>query len=72
MARIDGIGPCRADAQAGDIHAVFVGEEARQVLAESLGDAIEGVRALPDAGIEAVIPRIEADGVVGARIDDGP
>ena len=70
MARIDGMGPCRADAQTGDIHAIFVGEEARQIFAESLGDAIEAVWALPDAGIETVILRIEADGVVGTRIDN--
>src|SRR5882724_12427380 len=58
-----------ADPEAGHGHAVLVGIECAQRLAERLADAVAAVRPHRDVGADLAPARIEADGVVGRGED---
>src|SRR5882724_1539825 len=58
-----------ADPEAGHDHAVLVGIERAQRLAERLADAIAAVGPHRDVGADLALARIEADGVVGRGED---
>ncbi len=58
-----------ADAQAGHDHAVLVGVERAQRLAERLADAVAAVGPHRDVGADLALARIEADRVVGRGED---
>src|SRR5258708_7523447 len=60
----------RANAQAGDGQAMFVGIQASQRLAEHLRHTVAGIRARLDSGVEETLPPVEADRVVRAREHD--
>ena len=63
------LGEAGADAEAHALDAEFVPVEAGEVLGEGLGQAVEGVGALRDAGVGHRLDRMEADGVDRAGID---
>src|SRR4051794_33631667 len=54
-----------ADANAGHLHAVLVGIERAKCLAKHLADAIAAVGPRGDGTADALMARVEADGVVG-------
>jgi hypothetical protein len=72
MARVLGFRRGGADPEAGDVEAIFVDEEAGQAFAEGLADAIEGIRPMGGAAVEALVTGIETRRMVGAGIDDRP
>src|SRR5438270_13371665 len=61
-----------ADAHHEHLHAVLVGVQAAERLAEHLGDAVAAVGLRIDAVIDRLIAAIKADGVVARRKDDSP
>ena len=61
--------PDIADPEAGHDHAVLVGIERAQRLAERLADAVAAVGPHREVGADLALARIEADGVVGRGED---